>query len=166
MFLLTTPAWAGQKEAKDEKGPNAITLKVDGLNCNGALGTDTFAIGAWTFGATQSISTTGGGGSGAGKATITDLNVQKQFDECSPALFNGVTTGKHFQTVSLVQQDKKTTTMTVTLTDVLISSYSIGGSKGDSDPNESVSFNFGKICINDTASGKQACFDFKSQKAE
>jgi len=169
ILLLSTTAWAQkkeEKEQKDERGFASITLKVDGLTCNTSLGTGTFAIQAWSFGAQQSGSSSTGGGGGAGKATISDLNVQKHFDECSPALFGAVTTGKHIPTVSLVQQDKKSTVMTVTLTDVLISSYQIGGSQGGGDPQESVSFTFAKVCINDVSSGKQACFDFKAQKAD
>ena len=169
ILLLSTTAWAQkkeEKEQKDEKGTPSITVKVDGLNCNTSLGTGTFAISAWSFGASQSGTASSGGGGGAGKATISDLHVQKQFDECSPLLFNGVVTGKHFQTVSLVQQDKKTTVMTVTLTDVLISSYQIGGSRGDSDPNESVSFSFAKICINNVSSGTQSCFDSKTNTVQ
>src|SRR5437899_9321158 len=87
ILLLSTTAWAQKKddkEPKDERGPGSITVMVDGLNCPTSLGSGTFAIQAWSFGATQSGTTSSGGGGGAGKATVSDLHVQKQFNECSP----------------------------------------------------------------------------------
>ena len=160
-LVLVTTTWAEDKPAA------SISVKVDNLSCSSALGSGTFPILAWSFGATQTGDLSGGGGGGAGKAVGSDLNVQKRFDECSPALFGGVTTGKHFPTATLVQQDqKKNSVMIVTLTDLLIRSYQLSGSQADANPVERVSFNFSKICISDVQSGKQACFDFKAQKAD
>jgi type VI secretion system secreted protein Hcp len=157
VLFLATPSWAVQKPA------STITVTVDDLNCTTALGAGTFGAQTWSFGATQSGGGSTGGGGGAGKATVSGLKVEKTFDQCSPGLFGGVTTGKHFRTVTLVQKDDKGTIMTVTLTDVIIASYNLAGSQTDRNPMEAVSFSFAKICINDSQSGTQACFDFASQ---
>ncbi len=162
ILLLATTAWS---EDKEPKAAATITVKVDGLTCTTSLGSGTFPVHAWAFGATQSIASGSGGGAGAGKAMVSDLSVQRKFDECSPALFGVVTTGKHFQTLTLTQQDKKGPVMIVTLTDILISSYQLSGSQANVDPVESVSFNFAKICINDVGSGAKVCFDFKTNTA-
>ena len=157
MLLLSTSSWAAEKPA------SAITVNVDNLNCTTALGVATFNAQTWSFGAAQTGGSTGGGCGGAGKATVSGLKVQKNFDQCSPALFGGVTTGKHFRTVTVVQQDDKGPVMTVTLTDAIISSYNLTGSQTERNPMEEVSFSFAKLCINDSQSGTQTCFDFASQ---
>ena len=157
VLLLSTSSWAAGKTA------STITVNVDNLNCTTALGASTFSAQAWSFGATQTTSSTSGGGGGTGKATVSALKVEKNFDQCSPALFGGVTTGKHFRTVTVVQQNDKVPVMTVTLTDVIISSYNLTGSQTEENPTEEISFSFAKICINDSQSGTQACFDFTSQ---
>jgi type VI protein secretion system component Hcp len=164
IVLLATTGWSEDKEPK-AASTATITVKIDGLTCTTTLGSGTFPVQAWSFGATQSVASGSGGGGGAGKATVSDLSVQRKFDECSPALFGAVTTGKHFATLTLTQQDKKGPVMIVTLTDILISAYQLTGSQSNVDPVESVSFNFAKICINDIDNGAKACFDFKTQTA-
>jgi len=164
ILLLATTVWSEDKEAKTAS-TSTITVKVDGLTCTTSLGAGTFAVQAWSFGATQSGGSASSGGAGAGKASVSDLSVQRKFDECSPALFGGVTTGKHFTTLTLTQSGKKGPVMIVTLTDILISGYQLTGSQAHVDPVESVSFNFAKICINDVDSGAKVCFDFKTNTA-
>jgi type VI secretion system secreted protein Hcp len=156
-LLGATTSWAQSKPA------STITVKVDDLSCTTVVGTGAFNVQTWSFGATQSTGGSTGGGGGAGKATVSGLKVQKTFDQCSPGLFAGVTTGKHFRTVTVVQQDEKNTVMTVTLTDVIISSYELAGEQSSRNPMEAIVFGFAKVCINDSQSGTQACFDFASQ---
>jgi type VI protein secretion system component Hcp len=157
LTLLGATSWAQDKPA------STITVKVDDLSCTTVLGTGTFNVQTWSFGATQSASGSTGGGGSAGKATVSGLKVAKTFDQCSPGLFGGVTSGKHFRTVTVVQKDDKNTVMTVTLTDVIISSYELIGDQSTRTPVEAIVFNFAKVCINDSQSGMQACFDFASQ---
>jgi type VI secretion system secreted protein Hcp len=139
---------------------SSITVKIAGLHCTTEEGTDTFSVTSYSFGADNSGSTSSGGGGGAGKATILPLSAMKKFDECSPALFGGVVTGEHFQTVDLVQQDEKHhTTLIINLTDALISSYRIGGSQASDTPVESIQIDFRKICISEPSSSTKVCFD-------
>lgn len=159
LLLVATAAIA------QDKGGSTISVKVENLNCSTPLGSGTFNVQSWSFGASNTGDTSGGGGGGAGKATVTDLSVRKKFDQCSPALFGAVTTGKHYKSATLTQEDKKGPVMVVTMSDVVVSSYQLGGSQADRDPMEAVMFNFSKICINDVDSGSSVCFDFNTQSS-
>jgi type VI protein secretion system component Hcp len=150
-------------QTKHENDQSTITVKLDDLTCTTSLGTGTFNAMAWMFSASNTTSSSSGGGGGAGKAEVSALIVQKRFDECSPAMFAAVATGKHFKGLTLTQQDKKDIIMTVTLTDVIVSSYKLGGNEEAKSPSETIDFDAAKICINDVESGNKACFDFKTQ---
>ena len=152
-------------EKKTPPVNSSITIKIAGLGCTTAAGSNTFNASSYSFGATQSASTGTGGGGGAGKATINPLHASKSFDECSPALFGSVVTGEHIQTVDLVHQDDKgNTILTITLTDALITSYQIGGSQSSDTPQETISIDFKKICIAQPNSGNKLCFDRETNK--
>ena len=152
LLVLTSFGWAQKSK---------ISVVVDGLSCSTSAGPGTFAASAWTFGATNTESSGGTGGGGiAGKPVVGELNVTKAFDPCSPALFGGVVSGKHFKTLTLTQTEKKDSDyLIVTLSDVLISSYQVSGTQASEDPFESLSFSFSKICIFESASGAKFCFD-------
>ena len=155
--LLATAAWSQEKT----NSGSIIVVTVNGLNCSTAAGSASFNALAWSFGATDTIDIGGtGSGSGAGKTTTSNLVVQKKFDECSPLLFFATTSGKHLQTVTLTQSDKKDRpVMTVKLTNAILVSYQLGGNQGSVDPMESIQFAFEKICIDNIASSSQACFN-------
>jgi type VI protein secretion system component Hcp len=143
---------------------------VDGLNCSTPVGTGTFAALSWSFGANQS-STTGSASSGAGAgkaspASLTSLNLTKRADSCSPLLFGDVVSGRVLKAVTLVQQDKaKDDVFTVTLTNVSVSTYQLGGDQSSEIPTEQISFTFGKICVSDTQSGTKFCWDSTTNRA-
>jgi type VI secretion system secreted protein Hcp len=149
-----------EKEKKNQHEESAITIKIAGLNCSTDLGSNTFSATAYAFGADNSSSGSSGGGGGTGKATVLPLNATKNFDACSPALFEGVVSGRHFQTADLVQKDEKgNPILTINLSDVLITSYRIGGSEASDTPHESIQIDFRKICISETGNGNKLCFD-------
>jgi type VI secretion system secreted protein Hcp len=133
---------------------------VDGLNCSTALGTGIFPALAWSFGASDSI-TTGGTGSGGstGKVSLGSLNISKRADSCSPRLFADVVTGRHINSVTIVQENKKSDAFTVTLSNVIVSSYQLGGTESSEFPTEQISFGFGKICLTDSQSGTKTCYN-------
>jgi type VI protein secretion system component Hcp len=155
--LLATIAWSQDKTANG----SIIVVTVDGLNCSTTAGSASFNAQAWSFGATDTLEIGGtGSGAGTGKATTSNLVVQKMFDECSPLLFFDVTSGKVIKSVTLTQSDKKDRpVMTVKLTNAILVSYQLSGTQAIVDPMESISFAFEKICINNIASGSQACFN-------
>ena len=140
--------------------PSSITMILIGLNCATPLGGGTFLVSSYSFGASQVGDTSSGGGSGTGKTVITDLNIQRGMDACSPALFGSTVSGKHFTTATMVQTDPNgNTLLTVTLTDVLVSGYQISGNQQNPSPVEGLSFAYGKICIEEASSGAKVCYD-------
>lgn len=160
-FVLLTPL---ASFAKQDPPLTSIEITVNGLGCSTPAGAGGFSVSSFTFGASNTATTTGGG-AGAGKANVSDLQVTKAFNECSPALFGAVVTGKHFASAKLVHADGNgNPVLTVDLTDVLITSYQISGSAGPNVPMESVGFAYGKICITDAASGTKLCYDAAASK--
>jgi type VI secretion system secreted protein Hcp len=117
------------------------------------------AIDSASFGASRS--TTVEVGSGQEKRhrdqpTISDLQISRTYDSASPALFNESVVGKpqNVQIDFLEPADGPDAAPNVYLSlflrNVLISSYSLGGS-GGSDPSESLSLNFTAVNIQYTA---------------
>jgi len=98
----------------------------------------------------------GTGGSGARKVELGDLHVVKTTDKSSPQLMLACATGRHFpKAVLYIRKSGGSESLTITLTDVLISSYQSGGhGAGDQAPLESLTLNFTKIEFQYTKQGK------------
>ena len=108
---------------------------------------------AWSWGLSQSGSGHVGGGSGSGKANVQDMSVTKYVDKASPDIMGRCSTGKHYDEATLILRkagDKPMTYMTIKMTQVLITSYSTGGSGGEDRLTENVSLNFSKVEVNYT----------------
>jgi len=145
---------------------HAITVKIQGIGCSSVLRTaDTFDVSSWTFGAALAVASSSGGGTSAGKATVSDLLLQKLFDACSPKLFEAVVTGKHFLNATLTEEgqlpDGRTSPLLVlTLTDVIADSYRLSGSETGGQPTETLTLNYRKICVQEMASSSTTmCYD-------
>jgi type VI secretion system secreted protein Hcp len=99
----------------------------------------------WGF-TTESAGASRGAGGGAGKPKFGDMHIVKTVDKATPLLLKACASGTHFPSVTLVVRkaggDPK---LTVTMDDVVISSYQTGGSSGGERPTESLSLNFTKI---------------------
>ena len=160
VFALSANLLAQGPPAKGG-GKSAITVSLGSLGCTTAIGTDAFAVLSWSWGASNPVDLSGGGG-GAGKVSLSDLNVLKAFDACSPALFGAVATGKAFPNLTLTASNKDGTTTTLTLSDVRVSSWQASGSSTSEAAVESASFTFSKICLADGGSGARFCFDAKT----
>ncbi len=94
---------------------------------------------AWSWGASNTGRVTGGGS--AGKANFQDLSFTRATDSQSPKFLEAVAAGTHIPTVSL--QDGP---ILITLTDVLVSSYSTGDtSDRKTTPTENISLNFARF---------------------
>jgi type VI secretion system secreted protein Hcp len=104
---------------------------------------------SWSFGSTQSGSGGHvGGGSGAGKVNMHDISVSKKTDTASADLFLKTCNGKHYDEVDIVARkagEKPLEFLKIKLTQVLVTSYQLGGSHGDDTPTESVTLNFRTI---------------------
>jgi type VI protein secretion system component Hcp len=106
-----------------------------------AIGDQSSPLSAYTWGATSSATTHSGGGSGAGKVDIQDLNVTKDTDALTPSLVRSVATGEHLQQVAL-QFTNGVFTSSYCLRDVVVSSITNAASAGDDRPTDTVAFNF------------------------
>lgn len=146
------------------KPQSAIAVTVNGLTCSTSAGSDAFSVLSWSWGATNPADLASGGGSGTGKVHVSDVNVTKPFDSCSPALLGAVATGKHYPTLTLTQSNSDGTVTTLALTDVIVSSWQAGGSVSSEAATESASFAFAKVCLTDGASSSKFCYDLKANK--
>ena len=100
---------------------------------------------AWSWGASNSGTAHMGGGSGAGKANIQDLSFTKYVDKASPDMFLACCNGKHFPDATLVVRKAGETPLEyikITMTNVLITAVSTGGSGGEDRLTENVTLNF------------------------
>lgn len=106
---------------------------------------------AWSWGASNSGSAHVGGGAGAGKVNVQDLSFTKYIDKSSPDLMLACCNGKHFPDAKLVVRkagENPLEYITITLTDVLVTSVSTGGSGGEDRLTENVTLNFAKVKLN------------------
>jgi type VI secretion system secreted protein Hcp len=105
---------------------------------------------AWSWGMSNSGTFHQGGGGGAGKANVQDLSFTKYIDKSSPDLMLATCNGKHLADATLVVRkagEKPLEYLTITLTDVLITSLSTGGSGGEDRLTENVTLNFAHVKV-------------------
>jgi len=105
---------------------------------------------AWSWGLSQSGTTHMGGGGGAGKVNVQDLSVTKYIDKSSPDLMFACCNGKHFgEAVLTVRKagENPLEYVKLTMTDVIISAVSTGGSGGEDRLTENVTLNFAKVGV-------------------
>ena len=103
---------------------------------------------AWSWGVSNSGSAHTGGGAGAGKANVQDLSFTKYVDKSTPDLLLASCNGKHFTKATLIVRkagEKPLEYLTITMTEVLITSVSTGGSGGEDRLTENVTLNFAKV---------------------
>src|SRR5205807_5379622 len=126
-------------------------LKIDGIDGESAdhKHKGEIELDSWSWGEHQSGTHSGGGGGGAGKVAMQDLHAVASMGVQSPKIALACATGDHIKKAVLVcrkagkdQQEF----LTITMSDLLVSSYQVGGS-GHSDvhPNDQFSINFAKI---------------------
>lgn len=107
-------------------------------------------IDSWSLGMTQSGTMHRGSGGGAGKVSVSDITFSKEVDRSSPNLIMKCCTGVHYPKAKLTARKAGATPLdyfVVEMTDVLVSSYSTGGSSGGDTVNETVTLNFRKFKI-------------------
>ena len=100
---------------------------------------------AWSWGASNSGSTHMGSGSGAGKANFQDISVTKYIDMASTDLMKSTAKGSHHDKATLIVRkagDKPLDYFVIDMEDVMITSYSTGGSGGEDRLTENISLNF------------------------
>jgi type VI secretion system secreted protein Hcp len=105
---------------------------------------------AWSWGASNSGTAHAGGGAGAGKVNVQDLSFTKWVDKSSPDIFLATCNGKHITEATLVVRKAGETPLEyikITMTDVLITAFSTGGSGGEDRLTENVTLNFAAVKI-------------------
>lgn len=105
---------------------------------------------AWSWGASNAGGFHTGGGGGAGKVNVQDLSFTKYIDLASTELFLATCNGKHIPEATLVVRKAGETPLeylTIAMTDVLVTSYSTGGSGGEDRLTENVTLNFARVQV-------------------
>jgi type VI secretion system secreted protein Hcp len=100
---------------------------------------------SWSWGMTQSGSFHTGGGGGAGKVSVQDINFIKSVDKSTPLLMNYCATGKPIPTATITVKkaggDAPLPYMTIELKKILVSSVQTGGG-ADTSLTESITLHF------------------------
>jgi type VI secretion system secreted protein Hcp len=123
-------------------------LKIDGIDGESADDKHKSEIQllSYSWGGSQTTSVAGTGGSGAGKVDLSHLSIMKYLDKASPKLFKAMCTGQHIASATLTAikagADGKPF-LTVTLTELFVSSLQLSASSEI--PSESVSFSYNQI---------------------
>jgi type VI secretion system secreted protein Hcp len=128
-----------------------IHLKLDGIKGESqhSKHTDEIKVETFSWGVSNATSFADGGGGGVGKAHLPDIHFTKAMDKSSQDLFLACATGEHikdavftFRKAGKEQQPY----LTITLTDVMVSSYSGQDHSGGTDlAHESVSLAYAEI---------------------
>lgn len=127
-------------------------LEIDGIKgeSNDTKHPGTIEIESFSWGATNSGAHATGGGGGAGKVSFQDLHFSTGVNKSSPLLMLACASGQHIKKAVLFvrkQGGDQQEYYTITLEDVLVSSYQSGGSSGGgaSVPTDQFSLNFTQI---------------------
>jgi type VI secretion system secreted protein Hcp len=124
-------------------------LKIDGIagESTDAKHKGEIDVLSWSWGETQEIAASPGGGGGTGKVAMTDLHVSANLSKASPPLLLACASGKHIKSAVLTGRKAgkgQDDFLTFSLTDVLVSGYQTGGVAAEA-PLDSISLNFSKI---------------------
>ena len=126
-------------------------LKIDGIEgeSEDAKHGKEIEVLSWSFSEQQMGSHSHGTGGGAGKVSMQDFHFTMNVCKASPKLFLACATGEHIKSAILTCRKagkEQQEFLKYTFSDLLISSYSTGGSaSGNVVPQDAISFNFTKI---------------------
>jgi type VI secretion system secreted protein Hcp len=113
---------------------------------------------SFTWGETQQGAHAAGGGGGAGKVAMQDFTFTMRVNRASPKLLLACATGQHIKEATLTARKAGTEQqdyLKVKFSDLLVSSFQMGGNRGDVIPVDQISLNFSKIA-----------YDYKAQKPD
>jgi type VI secretion system secreted protein Hcp len=104
---------------------------------------------AWSWGASQSGTAHMGGGAGAGKVAVQDLNFTHYIDAASADLLKAICTGKHVSKGTLVVRkaggDDALEYVKIDMETVFVTGVHTGGSGGEDRLTENCTLNFEKF---------------------
>jgi type VI secretion system secreted protein Hcp len=124
-------------------------LKIDGIQgeSRDAKHKGEIDLESFSWGEVNAGSHSAGGGGGAGKVSMEDLNVVVKLNKASPVLLLACATGQHFKQAVLTARmagKAQLEFLVIKLSDVLVSSYHTSGHT-EVVPTDQVSFNFSRI---------------------
>jgi len=91
-----------------------------------------------------------GGGGGGGKVAVQDLALTKHIDKSSTVLMQHCCTGKHIATGELICRKAGGTAveyLRILMKEIIVSSFSTGGSGGEDRLTENVTLNFAEVNV-------------------
>lgn len=103
---------------------------------------------AWSWGLSQSGTMHMGKGGGAGKANFQDISVTKYVDNSSATLMNKIATGEHVIDGKIVVRKAGGNPLeyfVIEMKEIMVTSYSTGGSGGEDRLTENITLNFAKV---------------------
>ena len=125
-------------------------LKIDGITGDSldSKHKGEIDILSWSWGMSTPVASRLGSGGGAGKVNMQDISVTKFCDSASNAIMLASANGQHIKTCTLLSRRGAGTQINyvaLTLTDVIVTSVSLGGSGGEDRFTENVTLNFSKV---------------------
>lgn len=105
---------------------------------------------SWSWGCTQSGYAHVGGGGGAGKVNVQDLSFTKYVDKSTANLLLHCCNGKHIAECKVTVRkagENPVEYLKITMTDVMVTSCSTGGSGGEDRLTENITLNFAKVKV-------------------
>jgi type VI secretion system secreted protein Hcp len=106
---------------------------------------------AWSWGVSNSGSAHVGGGIGSGKANFQDISLTKYIDLSSSDMLKSVSLGTHFPEAKIIVRkaggESKLEYYTITLKEVMVTSYQTGGSGGEDRLTENVTLTFAQVDV-------------------
>jgi type VI secretion system secreted protein Hcp len=144
-----------------------ILLKIDGVDGESVIDghEDEIDVLAWSWGMTQSGSMHVGGGGGSGKVNVQDVSLTKYVDKASTNLMRACCNGEHLKEAILtVRKAGKDPVdyVVITMSPVLVTSLSTGGSGGEDRLTENVTLNFAKVKVSYTGQKEDGTADAAS----
>jgi type VI secretion system secreted protein Hcp len=139
-YFLVIQGIEGESQDKEMKAKKAIDIL------------------SWSWGESNAGTFAGGGGGGAGKVNMQDFHFTMKVNKSTPKLIEACATGQHIKEATFSARKaggKQETYLTIKFSDILVSSYQMGGSGGELEGTESCSLNFAKIE-----------YEYKPQKAD
>lgn len=125
-------------------------LKIEGIQGESVDKThaDEIDVLAWSWGMTQSGTMHIAAGGGSGKVAVQDMSITKYVDRCSPNLMQKICTGEHYPSAILTIRKAGSDPLeylVITMTHVLVTSLSTGGSGGEDKLTENITLNFAEF---------------------
>lgn len=131
------------------QGANDLFLNISGVpgESRDSNHPNQIEVLAWSWGLSNPATAGTGGTPRSGIVQIQELFITKYLDKSSPVLMLGCSKGTIYSTVTLSVRKSGATRdyLVVTLSDVLVTSISTGGSGGEDRLTENLSLNFTKV---------------------